>query len=76
MDTATHLADRGADTIASRAPLAVASMRKTLRGSLADDVAQVLDHEISEQTWLWRTEDCAEGISANLERRDAVFTGR
>lgn len=51
-------------------------MRKTLRGSLADDVAQVLDHEISEQTWLWRTEDCAEGISANLERRDAVFTGR
>ncbi|WP_269304754.1 enoyl-CoA hydratase/isomerase family protein [Aeromicrobium sp. HA] len=65
-----------ADTIASRAPLAVASMRKTLRGSLADDVAQILDHEISEQTWLWRTEDCAEGISANLERRDAVFTGR
>lgn len=65
-----------AETIANRAPLAVASIRKTLRGTLADDVARVLDHEISEQTWLWQTEDCAEGIAANLERRDAVFVAR
>lgn len=64
-----------AETIANRAPLAVGSIRKTLRGTLAEDVKRVLDHEISEQTWLWQTADCAEGIAANLERRDAVYTG-
>ncbi|MBA4607654.1 hypothetical protein H1W00_04115 [Aeromicrobium sp. Marseille-Q0843] len=42
--------------IASGAPLAVVSMRKTLRGSLADDVAQILDHEISEHAWCRQTE--------------------
>lgn len=60
--------------IASNAPLAVNSIRETLRGNLADDVKAILDRELSEQTWLWGTSDCAEGVAANLERREANFT--
>lgn len=62
-----------ARTLASRAPLAVRSMRATLRAGLAEDVKEVLEREIAEQARLWQTEDCAEGIAANLERRDAQF---
>lgn len=65
-----------AQTIASRAPLAVRSIRATLRDGLADAVSEILEHEIAEQIELWKTEDCEEGIAANLERRPAVFSGR
>lgn len=71
-DAAFALAGR----LASRAPLAVRSIRATLRGTLAEDVKAILDHEIGEQEWLWETSDCDEGISANLERRTPEFTGR
>src|SRR5690606_33049209 len=64
-----------AESIASRAPLAVRSIRATLRGDLADDVVEALERELSEQAWLWQTEDCAEGIAASLERREAVYNG-
>ena len=63
-----------AKTIAANAPLAVTSIRETLRGSLADDVKAVLERELSEQTWQWDTADCAEGVAANLARREASFT--
>lgn len=65
-----------AQRLAEQAPLAVTSIRTTLRGDVADRVASVLEHEISEQARLWQTDDCAEGIAANLERRAAAFTGR
>ncbi len=65
-----------ATTLAARAPLAVRSMRTTLRDGLADEVAAILEREISEQARLWQTADSAEGIAANLERRPAEFTGR
>lgn len=65
-----------ARVVASRAPLAVSSMRATLRGDLADRVATALEHELTEQARLWQSEDCAEGIAANLERRTPVFEGR
>jgi enoyl-CoA hydratase/carnithine racemase len=65
-----------AERIAAQAPLAVASIRATLRGDLAERVAKILEHELSEQARLWQTEDCAEGIAANLERRAAAFTGQ
>ena len=65
-----------AQRLAGRAPLAVASIRTTLRGDLADRIATVLEREIAEQARLWQTEDCAEGITANLERRAPAFTGR
>lgn len=65
-----------AKTLASRAPLAVTSIRATLRGNLADRIADVLEHELAEQEHLWKSEDCAEGIAANLKRRAPTFLGR
>lgn len=65
-----------AGRLAAQAPLAVASIRTTLRGDLAQRIETVLEREISEQARLWQTEDCAEGIAANLERRTAEFVGR
>ncbi|WIM94089.1 enoyl-CoA hydratase/isomerase family protein [Actinoplanes oblitus] len=62
--------------IAASAPLAVRSMRATLRGGLAGRVRQALDHELAEQKVHWATGDSAEGIAASLARRPPVFTGR
>ncbi|MEV6303124.1 enoyl-CoA hydratase/isomerase family protein [Actinoplanes sp. NPDC051861] len=61
--------------IAAAAPLAVRSIRSTLRAGLADRVRAALDHELAEQKILWATKDSAEGIAASLERRTPVFTG-
>lgn len=71
-ESATQLAR----TLASRAPLAVRSIRETLRAGLADEVREVLEREIGEQARLWPSDDCAEGIAANLERRPARFHAR
>ncbi len=62
--------------LASLAPLAVRSIRETLRGDLPERMAAALDREAAEQAWLWATADGHEGITASLERRDPVFTGR
>lgn len=64
-----------ARSIAAAAPLAVRSIRATLRADLAARVRTALDHELAEQQWLWATADAAEGIAASLERREAVFKG-
>ncbi|MEU8244564.1 enoyl-CoA hydratase/isomerase family protein [Actinoplanes missouriensis] len=61
--------------IAEAAPLAVRSIRATLRGDLAARVRDALAHELSEQKVLWATADSAEGIRASLERRTPVFRG-
>jgi enoyl-CoA hydratase/carnithine racemase len=65
-----------AHEIAAAAPLAVTSIRATLRAGLADQVEQALAHELTEQARLWATEDCAEGIGADLQRRRPTFHGR
>ncbi|MFI8090433.1 enoyl-CoA hydratase/isomerase family protein [Streptomyces sp. NPDC086080] len=62
--------------LASAAPLAVRSMRATMRAGLLDRLESALEHELDEQERLWRTEDAATGITASLERRDPVFHGR
>ena len=61
--------------IAAAAPLAVRSIRATLRTGLGRRVREALDHELAEQERLWRTHDSAEGIAASLERRAPVFRG-
>ncbi|MEV8442245.1 enoyl-CoA hydratase/isomerase family protein [Actinosynnema sp. NPDC051121] len=61
--------------IAAAAPLAVRSIRATLRADLPERVRQALEHELVEQARLWQTADCAEGIAASLERRAPVFRG-
>ena len=62
--------------MAEGAPLALRSIRKTLRGDLTQRVKAQTDHEYAEQQWLARTEDHAEGIRAVAERRAGIFKGR
>ncbi|WP_214370950.1 enoyl-CoA hydratase/isomerase family protein [Pseudonocardia sp. H11422] len=62
--------------IAGAAPLAVRSIRATMRAGLADEIAEITGHEAAEQLWLRGTEDFAEGVTASLDRREPRFTGR
>jgi enoyl-CoA hydratase/carnithine racemase len=62
--------------IAAAAPLAVQSIRETLRAPLANRVRVVLERELDQQQKLWATNDSKIGIAANLAREKAVFTAR
>ena len=62
--------------IAENAPLAVVSVRATMRQGLAEEIAAATDHELAEQQWLRGTEDAEEGIRAVAERRAGNFQGR
>jgi len=62
--------------IAASAPLAVRSIRETMRGDLAERVRAALVRERAEQERLNQTEDFREGVRATAERREARFTGR
>ena len=65
-----------AKEIAESAPLAVQSVRTTMRGGLAAAIKSATDHELKEQHWLQKTEDHKEGIRAVAERRPGNFVGR
>jgi enoyl-CoA hydratase/carnithine racemase len=65
-----------AGEIAEGAPLAVESVRATLRRGLADAVKATLEHELAEQSRLAQTEDHKEGVRAVSERRPGRFQGR
>jgi len=65
-----------AGEIAENAPLAVMSVRATLRQGIADAVKRQTDHENAEQIRLSKTTDHAEGIRAVAGRRPGNFTGR
>ena len=62
--------------IAASAPLAVISIRETMRGDLPARIRAATDREKAEQDWLGRTADFAEGVRATAERRPANFEGR
>lgn len=64
-----------AGEIAENAPLAVQATRATLRAGLAEAVKAQTDHEMTEQTWLRKTADFAEGVRAVNERRAGNFVG-
>ena len=59
--------------IASAAPLAVVSIRETVRAGLADKVRAATQRELQEQEWLVETEDAHEGMQAVAERRPGQF---
>ena len=61
--------------IAGSAPLAVRSIRETMRGHLAGEVRQALARERAEQDRLTATADWREGVAAMAERRPPAFTG-
>jgi enoyl-CoA hydratase/carnithine racemase len=62
--------------IASAGPLAVRSIRETMRAGLADAVLEATAREDAEQERLRTTADFGEGIRASSERRDPRFEGR
>ena len=65
-----------AQEIAENAPLAVVSVRATMRRDLAEEVLRQTDHEHKEQSWQRQTEDFKEGVKAVSERRVGNFKGR
>src|SRR5262249_43360333 len=62
--------------IAASAPLAVRSIRATMRGDLAERARAAMEHEAREQDRLRRTRDWVEGVRATTERRPPRFEGR
>ena len=66
-----------ATEVAASAPLAVASIKATMRGpELATRVREATAHEAAEQAKLFATADFQEGVAAYSERRPASFEGR
>jgi 2-(1,2-epoxy-1,2-dihydrophenyl)acetyl-CoA isomerase len=62
--------------IAGSAPLAVQSIRATMRGHLASQVRAATGREGAEQDRLRGTADWREGVRAMAERREPHFEGR
>jgi enoyl-CoA hydratase/carnithine racemase len=62
--------------IAASAPLAVRSIRATMRAQLAGQARAAMAHEREEQERLMRTADWREGVAAVGARRPASFSGR
>lgn len=63
-----------AEEISSSAPMAVESIRSTLRRNLAQQVEEIVDWELSEQVRLQKTEDFKAGIEASLKRELPKFS--
>lgn len=64
-----------AHRISASAPLAVRSMKATMRAGLLAELPAALEREIVEQTRLLATKDSEAGVAASLARVDPVFTG-
>lgn len=62
-----------AGTIAASAPLAVQSIRATLRQGLVERLRLAMDHECAQQERLRSSVDFAEGIAASAARREPRF---
>lgn len=65
-----------AERIAASAPLALTSIRATMRAGLAEAVATATARELEEQTRLAATADFREGVAAAAQRRAPIFGGR
>ncbi len=76
LDEVRSAAHQLAVEIATSAPLAIRSIRDTMRGDLADRIKVATDREKAEQDWLRGTADWKEGVAAMAERRTPDFTGK
>jgi enoyl-CoA hydratase/carnithine racemase len=65
-----------ATEIAASAPLAVVSIRRTLRAGLLEAIRLAVAHESAEQNAQVLTDDHREGVAAMAERRAPRFTAR
>jgi enoyl-CoA hydratase/carnithine racemase len=65
-----------AGEIAASAPLAVRSIRATMRFPQASEVKVAMEREKTEQERLRATADWLEGVRASSERREPAFVGR
>ena len=76
LDEVRNEAHRMAAEIAKSAPLAVVSIRETMRAGIGERYRQATEREAREQAALRATEDFKEGIRASAERRTPEFQGR
>ncbi|WP_374346514.1 enoyl-CoA hydratase/isomerase family protein [Phenylobacterium sp.] len=65
-----------AQLVASRAPLALASIRGALPRIDRASARQAMENEAAVQADLYQTADFKEGVRANAERRQPLFEGR
>jgi enoyl-CoA hydratase/carnithine racemase len=66
---------RVASAIAASAPIAVRSIRETMRGELLRQARAAVDREAAQQSRCMLTADFAEGIAASRGRRTPRFVG-
>jgi 2-(1,2-epoxy-1,2-dihydrophenyl)acetyl-CoA isomerase len=64
-----------ADELAAAGPLAIRSIRATLRRGMVEEARLAMEHECAEQLRLRDSADFAEGVRAAAERRDPRFSG-
>jgi enoyl-CoA hydratase/carnithine racemase len=64
-----------AGELAASGPLAVRSIRATLRRGLVEEARRAMEHECAEQLRLRDSADFAEGVRATAERRPPSFSG-
>ncbi len=65
-----------ANQLASVAPLALQSTRRTLREDINSNIEKVLEHELDEQAKLILTQDAQIGITASLNKTNPQFIGK
>jgi enoyl-CoA hydratase/carnithine racemase len=76
LDEVRIAAHARAAEIAESAPLAIRSIRQTMRAKLLADFAEVTQREAAEQIKLRSSADFVEGVKATADRRPPVFTGK
>ncbi len=67
---------RLAETIASKSPLVIAMAKKVINRGMYTDLAAGLGYERANVALCFASEDCHEGITAFLEKRQPKFKGK